>query len=336
MHVSEFLGDGGDETDVMAQEKDLRIRLEKIEARRARADEILTTPIDDLRPEEIITEEAEARLAVMQVRLKSLSPVSCLVDLDGVTSLERENAQRSHALRERGQPRRQVIASVNTEGKSWRRTAVSQPPRDNREFIRYIESVFAELSERGRQIEREQTEVGSQESEAEHARRVHSCGLAAKTKTIEELSTAVQQRQNASAQIVQAREMIAEIQTVYDGLVDERERLERRHTTIERDSTMNRSMAKSIREMKHRLNAKRFAIERKEHELEVRRSAINRQSMDVDTAERGHSLMLTRDRALDDELQELALRHGNIISVIQEEFAELSESRAQQTSFQTD
>lgn len=227
-------------------------RLKNADQRFFAAKEILATPIDDLRTDLMLTEEAEQRLSYIMERMNRKIPNS--PDSSEVIRLEQENSRRrSEITRLRTQLEvsrsRSLAFSNRFETQRPRQPKFSITQTSPRLVQSQIEQIFTRLDERRSAIEDENSAIDAVEASNEKLRQRCEADFDGKVQKIKALGEKLRRLEATNVQLGEARNIVREFSNEYEELRLEKEKVLRWQQTIE---AVKQRMAEKTAQMKSR------------------------------------------------------------------------------------
>ena len=272
------------------ERRSLLKRLENADRRFVAAKAILATPIDDLRTDVLLAEEAEQRLAQVSERLNRKTLIS--VDMSSIDALERENQRRRREidrLRSHIELSRSRIP-ITTERFETQRPRARKvvPLKTSARFAQSeIDAMFARLNRRRVNIEDENSAIDEFEASNQRIREQYQSEFEQKVRRIEALGEKLRCLQSTNVQLDQAGTIVREFANAYEEMRGKKEKVIR--------------WQKLIQEARERMEAKTADLEAKTAGLEEKKRRIARQQASVKE-------LLDEVAALEDEVSKMERR----------------------------
>ena len=272
------------------ERRSLLKRLENADRRFVAAKAILATPIDDLRTDVLLAEEAEQRLAQVSERLNRKSAVT--VDVSAIDAMERENQRRrreierlrSHIELSRSQIPLATERYETQRPKARKVVPVKTPARFAQSEI---DAMFARLDRRRVNIEDENSAIDEFEASNQRIREQYQSEFEEKVRRIEALGETLRCLQNTNVQLDEAGSIVREFANAYEEMRGKKEKVIR--------------WQKLIQEARERMEAKTSDLEAKAAGLEEKKRRIVRQQTCVKE-------LLDEVAALEDEVSKMERR----------------------------
>jgi chromosome segregation ATPase len=325
-----------DETEIEHQSQiaAFRKRLRAADKKVIDARQILAQPLDDLRADEILTEEAETSLVQAEERFVRSSPRRSQNDvraaLERVEEIEAANRQRSEVIEnfkaylatEKARIAKQQKKAARHAEKSKVIDDTPEPP----DTTAFLDSMYSRLKERNDALEEANALLEIRQKEVRFARSMFEQTWAAKIAQIEAMTLQVRDTEILRLDIDQQQTENLDLQSELQSHLEERGRLQRRAANLKRDRKLHEKKRREIAEKYALLQQRRAELERQREKLEARRRNLSLLVEDVSSSRNQEKRLSVKVQKLEGRTREAESQNTAVFDRIQAEATELSAS----------
>lgn len=317
-------------------QSNLRFKLEEIDDRQVLARSVISEPIDDLRSDALLTEEAETALRITQSRYESTTPKKAPFNLEllseDIDKMIENNKRRRNILMEEKKKVQNLKARTPSSPPQFThqftRTQIRTHKHNNEKALKYVDTVYSKLVSRNDAYETETEKLEQLEKQIAQERIDIERDWEEKIASIESMTLELRENENLIIEIHRNSEINANIEADLSNLQAKSSKLKRRIQNLIRDQEYTANLSQSVIGTRSHLEQQQKELKQQALKIEKRRSKLKNEIKLYHKQKEVMKSLKQRVELLEAQTKSLEQSNSHILKQIQKESMEISISLA--------